>query len=212
MCGLPLSSVLLLQSSCAGCICLPFCCLYSPCVGCYAVPCSVYHSLPVWVASVFRSVDCILPMWVVVQEALLGGWDGGESGRGKVVSRSTTRFGGSTLASSSLCPTLSLTFSPTPSSKFSFTTASSSIYISPTSPLPSPSLSFLYSSLCLVAPAFLCGLPLSSVQLLVASMCGCYAVLCSVDCSFLCGMSCRRLCRAVGVGRAAKFCCDVLHL
>ena len=57
LCGLPLSSVLLL---------VVFLC------GCYAVPCSV---------------PCSLPVWVVVQEALLGGWDGGESGRGKVVSR-----------------------------------------------------------------------------------------------------------------------------
>ena len=38
------------------------------------------------------------------------GW--GESGRGEVVSRSTTRFGGSTLASSSLCPTPSSRYSP----------------------------------------------------------------------------------------------------
>ena len=82
------------------------------------------------------------------------------SGRGKVVSRSTTRFGGSTLASSSLCPT--------PSSRYSlpdillynglifnihFTNFSS----------PSPSLSFLYSSIRLVAPAFLCGMLCSSM-------------------------------------------------
>ena len=192
---------------------------------------------------------------------IVGGFVGrlrwGESGRGKVVSRSTTRFGGSTLASSSLFPNplpdillynglvfnihftnfsspisfsvVSLFLYPSSCSSlpvrdamqfhvqllvvslcglhcrrlsravgvgrvgqregrladynplwrvnarlvfplpdtlfptFSFTTASSSIYISPTSSLPSPSLSFLYSSIRLVAPVFLCGLLCSSI-------------------------------------------------
>ena len=72
LCGLPLSSVQLLVASMWVC---------------YAVPCSVACSLPVRVVSVLCLVTCSLPVWVVVQEALLGGWDGGESGRGKVVSR-----------------------------------------------------------------------------------------------------------------------------
>ena len=76
--------------------------LQSSCAGCYAVPCSVDCSLPVWVASVFRSVACSLHVWDAMQfhvqllqsscvGCIVGGLVGrlgwGESGRGKVVSR-----------------------------------------------------------------------------------------------------------------------------
>ena len=169
-----------------------------------------------------------LLVWIALQEALLGGWGGesraeGRSSRGVQPALAGQRSPRLPSSRHPLSDTLSDSLCPT----FSFTTASSSIYISPTSPLPSPSLSFLYSALCLVAPAFLCGLPLfpfsclwSScvvamqfyAHLLAASLCGLPLSSVQLLVVFLCGMSCRRLCWVVGVGSAAKFCCDVLHL
>ena len=73
------------------------------------------------------------------------GW--GESGRGEVVSRSTTRFGGSTLASSSLFPTPSSRHSPLqrPHLQYTFHQFSSSISFSVVS-------LFLYPSSCSSLP------------------------------------------------------------
>ena len=126
-------------------------------------------SLPVWVASVFRSVACSLHVWVamqfhvqLLQSSCVGCIVGGFVGRvGRVGQREgrLAEYNPLWRVNARLVFPLPDTLFPT----FSFTTASSSIYISPTSPLPSPSLSFLYSSIRLVAPAFLCGLLCSSM-------------------------------------------------